>query len=283
MRKKNKNNRRKTPILKSVSKNKHTSILKTSHFVHPEKLQPAGKNPELIRLNKYIANTGICSRREADNLIAAGVISVNGKIVTEMGIKISQNDIVKHDNKTLKSERKVYVLLNKPKDHITTLNDPQGRKTVFNLVKNACKERIYPVGRLDRNTTGLLLFTNDGELTKKLSHPKHGIKKIYHVFLDKKLRKEDLNKIVKGIELEDGKVIVDLIAYVSDGIDKKQVGIELHSGKNRVIHRIFDHLGYEVKKLDRVYYAGLTKKELPRGKWRFLTKSEAGMLMMIRG
>jgi len=221
--------------------------------------------------------------KKADKRIAAGEVTVNGKVVTEMGIKVSSTDIVKHDGRTLKGERPVYLLLNKPKDFITTVDDPRGRKTVFSLVKNACKERIYPVGRLDRNTTGLLLFANDGDLTKKLTHPKHGIKKIYHIFLDKALKKVDMEKIYRGIELEDGKTDVDKISYVNEGLDKKQVGVELHSGKNRIIRRIFEHLGYKVKKLDRVYYAGLTKKNLPRGKWRFLTNMEIGMLKMITG
>ena len=235
---------------------------------------------KLIRLNKYIANTGLCSRREADKLIATGVISVNGKVITQMGVKISPVDLVQKNGRTLKSEKKVYVLLNKPKDCISTVNDPQERKTVLNIVKNACKERIYPVGRLDRNTMGLLLFTNDGELTKKLTHPRYGIKKFYCVTLDKKLEKKHLDKIAKGVELEDGKAEVDSIAYIIQGKDKKEIGLELHSGKNRIIRRIFEHLGYRVKKLDRIYYAGLTKKNLPRGKWRFLTEMEVGMLMM---
>ena len=233
-----------------------------------------------IRLNKYIANTGLCSRREADKLIAAGVISLNGKVITQMGVKISPTDVVQKNGRTLKSEKKVYVLLNKPKDCISTVNDPQERKTVLNIVKNACKERIYPVGRLDRNTMGLLLLTNDGELTKKLTHPRYGIKKFYNVTLDKNLGKTHLDKIANGVELEDGKAEVDSIAYVVPGKYKKEIGLELHSGKNRIIRRIFEHLGYRVKKLDRIYYASLTKKNLPRGKWRFLTEMEVGMLMM---
>ena len=235
------------------------------------------------RLNKYIANTGLCSRRGADKLIAAGVISVNGKVVTRMGVKISPDDIVQKNGITLISEKKVYVLLNKPKNYITTTSDPQERKTVLNLVENACVERIYPVGRLDRNTTGLLLLTNDGELTKKLTHPRYGIKKIYHVVLDKVLQRTGMDKIASGIELEDGKAEVDSIAYIADETDKTQIIVELHSGKNRIIHRIFENLGYGVKKLDRIYYAGLTKKNLPRGKWRFLAQREVGMLMMTPG
>lgn len=236
---------------------------------------------ERIRLNKYIANAGICSRREADKLIASGAVSVNGKIVTEMGTKISKDDSVNFGGETLKKEKMVYVLLNKPKDYITTTDDPDGRKTVMALVRNACRERIYPVGRLDRATTGLLLMTNDGEMAKKLMHPKHGVKKIYHVELDKNLLKTDMDKIYNGIELEDGKAQVDEIAYDGGGTDKKSIGLELHAGKNRIVRRIFESLGYKVVRLDRVYYAGLTKKDLPRGRWRFLTQIEINMLKMI--
>jgi 23S rRNA pseudouridine2605 synthase len=236
---------------------------------------------ELIRLNRYIANAGICSRREADKLIASGAVSVNGKIVTEMGTKISRNDSVNFGGETLKKEKMVYVLLNKPKDYITTTDDPDGRKTVMALVRNACRERIYPVGRLDRATTGLLLMTNDGEMAKKLMHPKHGVKKIYHVELDNNLSRTDMDKIFQGIELEDGRAQVDEIAYDGAGADKKSIGLELHAGKNRIVRRIFESLGYKVVRLDRVYYAGLTKKDLPRGKWRFLTQIEINMLKMI--
>lgn len=252
--------------------------------------KPSGNHPgnkkendddKLIRLNRYIANAGICSRREADKLIASGAVSVNGKIVTEMGIKVSKDDSVQFGGEKLKREKMVYVLLNKPKDYITTTDDPDGRKTVMALVRNACKERIYPVGRLDRATTGLLLMTNDGEMAKKLMHPRHGVKKIYHVELDNKLLKTDMDKIFEGIELEDGRAHVDEIAYDENGTDKKSIGIELHAGKNRIVRRIFESLGYKVTKLDRVYYAGLTKKDLPRGKWRFLTQIEINMLKMI--
>jgi len=230
-----------------------------------------------VRLNKYIANTGVCSRREADELIKTGVVSVNGTIVTELGIKVMPGvDEIKYNGAKIKEERKVYVLLNKPKDYVTTVEDPFAKRTVMELIKSACKERIYPVGRLDRNTTGLLLFTNDGELTKRLTHPKYNKKKIYHVFLDKSLKKEDLTKISAGIELEDGEVIVDSINYI--GEDKNQVGIEIHSGKNRVVRRIFESLNYNVTKLDRVYFAGLTKKGLDRGHWRHLTEQEINML-----
>jgi 23S rRNA pseudouridine2605 synthase len=234
-----------------------------------------------MRLNKYIANAGICSRREADELISSGAVTVNGKVVTEMGVKVLPSDVISYGGQTLKNEKNVYLLLNKPKDFITTSDDPYNRKTVMSLVQKACKERIYPVGRLDRMTTGLLLFTNDGEIAKKLTHPKHGIKKIYHVELDKSLSKSDMMKITEGVELEDGLATVDLITYVGEGADKKSLGMELHSGKNRVVRRIFEHLGYNVVKLDRVYFAGLTKKDLPRGRHRFLTEAEINMLKII--
>jgi len=235
----------------------------------------------LIRLNKYIANSGVCSRREADELIANGAVSVNGKVVTLLGTKISPDDNVQFGGETLRKEKPVYILLNKPKDFITTTDDPENRRTVMILLKNACKERIYPVGRLDRATTGLLLFTNDGELAKKLMHPRHGVKKIYHVELDKNLTRLDINKIKSGIELEDGLAEIDEIAYDGDAKDKKSIGIELHLGKNRIVRRLFESLGYKVLKLDRVIYAGLTKKDLPRGRWRPLTKMEISMLKMI--
>lgn len=246
--------------------------------------KPAGKLKEsdgLTRLNKYIANAGICSRREADQLIATGVVQVNGKVITEMGFKIKPTDIIKYGGQTLKKERLVYLILNKPKDYITTVDDPQERRTVLELIQGACKERIYPVGRLDRATTGLLMFTNDGELTKKMTHPSYGVRKIYHVELDKPLKKSDLDKIADGVELEDGPIKVDEIAYVANGVDKTQVGVELHSGKNRIVRRIFESLGYNVRKLDRVMFGPLTKKDLPRGRWRFLTEAEVGMLKMI--
>jgi 23S rRNA pseudouridine2605 synthase len=234
-----------------------------------------------IRLNKYISNAGICSRREADELIESGVVQVNGKTITEMGYRIKPTDIVKYGGQTLKKEKMIYLVLNKPKDYITTIDDPQKRRTVLELVQNACKERIYPVGRLDRSTTGLLMFTNDGELTKKLTHPRYGVRKIYHVELDKPLKKQDLDQIAEGLELEDGQIKVDEVSYVGDGKDKAQIGIELHSGKNRIVRRIFEHLGYNVRKLDRVMFGSLTKKELARGRWRFLTDAEVGILKMI--
>lgn len=241
--------------------------------------QPAFKDHEEIRLNKYIAQTGICSRREADKYIKAGLIEVNTKVITELGIKIHPKDKVKYKGKILNPEKPVYVLLNKPKDYITTLDDPHANKRVIDLVKNACKERIYPVGRLDRNTTGVLLFTNDGDLTKKLTHPKYNKKKIYHVWLNKIVKSQDMQKMLDGIKLEDGISSVDAIQYV-DSTDKTQIGIEIHSGKNRIVRRLFEHLDYQVKKLDRVYFAGLTKKNLSRGKWRFLIEKEISMLKM---
>lgn len=234
---------------------------------------------EPIRLNKFLANAGICSRREADEFITAGVVSVNGEIVTELGTKVKRSDEVKFHDQPVNIERKVYVLLNKPKDCVTTSDDPQERKTVMDFVKGACKERIYPVGRLDRNTTGVLLLTNDGDLASKLTHPKFLKKKIYHVYCDKNVTKADLDQIVRGITLDDGEIHADAISYASD-TDKSQVGIEIHSGKNRIVRRIFESLGYRVIKLDRVYFAGLTKKGLRRGDWRYLTEQEVAMLRM---
>ena len=234
---------------------------------------------EPVRLNKFLANAGICSRREADEFIAAGVVSVNGEVVTELGIKIKRTDEVKFHDQPVSVERKVYVLLNKPKDCVTTSDDPQERKTVMHCVKDACKERIYPVGRLDRNTTGVLLLTNDGDLASKLTHPKFLKKKIYHVYCDKNVTKADLDQIAAGITLEDGEIHADAISYASE-TDKKQVGIEIHSGKNRIVRRIFESLGYKVTKLDRVYFAGLTKKGLKRGDWRYLTEQEVNFLRM---
>jgi 23S rRNA pseudouridine2605 synthase len=243
--------------------------------------QKQGANDGTTRLNRYISNAGICSRREADDLISSGVIQVNGKTITEMGYKVKPTDIIKYGGQTLKKEKMVYLILNKPKDYITTFDDPQKRKTVLELIQNACKERIYPVGRLDRATTGLLLFTNDGELTKKLTHPRYGVRKIYHVELDKPLKRSDFDKIAEGIELEDGEIKVDEISYVGDGSNKKEVGVELHSGKNRIVRRIFEHMGYNIRKLDRVIFGPLSKKDLPRGRWRILSDAEVGMLKMI--
>lgn len=234
---------------------------------------------EPVRLNKFLANAGVCSRREADEFIQAGVVSVNGEVVTELGTKILRSDVVKFHDDPVALEKKVYVLLNKPKDYVTTSEDPQQRKTVMELVKNACRERIYPVGRLDRNTTGVLLFTNDGDLASKLTHPKFLKKKVYHVYLDKNVTAHDMQQIAEGITLEDGEIHADAIDYAHE-TDKSQVGIEIHSGKNRIVRRIFESLGYRVVKLDRVQFAGLTKKNLRRGDWRFLTEKEVDMLRM---
>ena len=232
---------------------------------------------EPIRLNKFLANAGVCSRREADAFIQAGVVRVNDKVITELGTKISRLDTVMFHDRPVKIESKVYILLNKPKNCVTSTDDPQERLTVMKLVKNACDERIYPVGRLDRNTTGVLLLTNDGNLAAKLTHPSFKKKKIYHVWLDKEVVIEDMEKIANGIELEDGEIHADAISYVSEEA-KDQVGIEIHSGRNRVVRRMFEALGYHVAKLDRVYFAGLTKKNLPRGKWRYLNEMEVNTL-----
>ena len=235
---------------------------------------------EKIRLNKYLARAGVCSRREADTFIETGTVSVNGKIITEMGYKVSPGDEVRFNGELLRPEKKAYVLLNKPKNFITTTRDERGRRTVMELVTKASKSRLLPVGRLDRNTTGLLLFTNDGDLAKKLTHPRHGVSKLYHVFLNKPLRAADLEKIRSGLRLEDGKVQVDEVSFI-DSAGKSEVGLKIHSGKNRIVRRIFEHLGYDVIKLDRVVFAGLTKKDLPRGQWRHLTRQEVINLKMI--
>jgi 23S rRNA pseudouridine2605 synthase len=238
------------------------------------------KPDEKIRLNRFLSNSGVCSRREADVFISTGCVTVNGKIVSELGTKVSLTDDVRFNGEPLTPERKVYLLLNKPKGYVTTTDDPLERKTVMELINSACPERIYPVGRLDRETTGLLLFTNDGELAKKLTHPSYSRKKIYQVNLNKALTKNDLLQIAKGVELDDGFIAADSINYV-DEEDKTEIGIEIHSGRNRIVRRIFEHLGYEVVKLDRVFFAGLTKKNLPRGKWRFLTQAEINQLKML--
>ena len=234
---------------------------------------------EPVRLNKFLANAGVCSRRDADKYIEAGVVTVNGEVVTELGTKVLRTDTVLFHDNAIKMEKKVYVLLNKPKGYVTTSEDPQNRKTVMDLVKDACPERIYPVGRLDRNTTGVLLFTNDGEMASRLTHPKFLKKKIYHVYTDQNVTAADLRQIAEGITLEDGEIKADAVEYASE-TDKKQVGIEIHSGKNRIVRRIFEHLGYHVVKLDRVYFAGLTKKNVRRGDWRYLTEKEVTMLRM---
>jgi len=278
--------RKSSEMLPSWSKKKiekeHDHERKPDYSLHNEKSGPRKQiKDELIRLNRYIANAGICSRREADKLIQAGAVKVNGNVVTELGTKVHITDKISYGDQALSRENLRYVLLNKPKGFITTTDDPENRKTVMNLIAHACKERIYPVGRLDRNTTGLLLFTNDGEIAKRLSHPKYGIKKIYHVGLDKNVTSQDMKTVLTGVELEDGNVKADAIEFVGDGKDKKEIGIELHTGQNRVVRRIFEKLGYKVIKLDRVYYAGLTKKNLPRGEWRFLEEKELNMLKMI--
>lgn len=239
-------------------------------------------NDNEIRLNKYLSNAGICSRREADVLIQTGVVSINGVVVTEMGYKIKKGDVVKYDGATINAEMKRYVLLNKPKDFITTMDDPWGRKTVMGLVAKACKERVYPVGRLDRDTTGLLLFTNDGDMAKKLTHPKYEAKKIYHVEVNKPVTTEHLEELRKGIDLDDGKIACDVAEYVKGGASSREVGVEIHSGKNRIVRRMFEQLGYEVVKLDRVQFASLTKKDLPRGFYRHLTENEVAFLKMTK-
>ena len=267
----NRNNQQRRPGYRPDNKYSHKKQIKYKE----ENIDPT----QPIRLNKFLANAGICSRRDADKYIEAGVVSVNGNIVTELGTRVLRTDEVRFHDELVKIEKKVYVLLNKPKGFVTTSEDPQNRKTVMDLVKNACPERIYPIGRLDRNTTGVLLLTNDGELATRLTHPKFLKKKIYHVFLDKGLSAGDMQKIADGIMLEDGKIRADDIQYASD-TDKKQVGIEIHSGRNRIVRRIFEALGYHVMKLDRVYFAGLTKKNVKRGDWRFLTQDEVNFLKM---
>ena len=234
-----------------------------------------------IRLNKYLADCGVCSRREADELIKAGCVTVNGELVTEMGVKVKTGDKVVYGGQTLNREKLRYILLNKPKGYITTSDDPEGRETVMELVKGACDERIFPVGRLDKMTTGLLLLTNDGDLAKKLTHPSSEISKLYQVTLNAPLTKNDMLRIAEGIELDDGFIAADSIAYVEGDESKKEVGIELHSGRNRIVRRIFEHLGYDVLRLDRVMFAGLDKYKLPRGEWRFLTDHEVAMLKKI--
>ncbi len=242
------------------------------------KKKPAHPDDGKMRLNRYLANSGICSRREADEYIAAGVVRVNDVVVTELGVKVANTDKVYFHEQLVRPEKKTYLLLNKPKNCVTTSDDPQARLTVMDLVKNATPERVYPVGRLDRNTTGVLLMTNDGDLATKLTHPKHNKKKIYHVGLDKSLTREHFDTLKNGVELEDGFIQVDDIQYLESKND--EIGVEIHSGRNRIVRRLFESLGYKVIKLDRVYFAGLTKKNLSRGKWRFLTQMEINMLKM---
>lgn len=248
--------------------------------INKPKSQPQKSESTGVRLNKFISNSGVCSRREADTYIEHGSVSVNGKLVTQMGYKVQPDDEVRFDGSLISLEQKRYVLLNKPKNYITTMDDERGRKTVMDLVGNATSERIYPVGRLDRNTTGLLLFTNDGELAKKLTHPKHDVRKLYHATLDKKLSLADLNKLRGDVVIEGRKVFIDAVDYVQ-GEKKTEVGIEIHSGRNRIVRKIFEHIGYKVVKLDRVIFAGMTKKNLPRGRWRELTNQELNNLHML--
>lgn len=274
-------NRGKRPSGNSQKRNPKKPFSKKEGFRERLQKQVKKSNPDEIRLNRYVANAGICSRREADTYIAAGSVSVNGKVVTEMGYKVKLSDDVRFDGRKLNPEKKEYILLNKPKNFITTTSDEKGRRTVMELVSNASNSRLLPVGRLDRNTTGLLVFTNDGDLTKKLTHPTYGVRKIYHVHLDKNLALADLRKIQDGLTLDDGKVSVDDVSYIQ-GAPKKEIGIEIHSGRNRIVRRIFEHLDYKVTKLDRVIFAGLTKKDLPRGHWRHLTEQEVVNLKMIK-
>ena len=270
-RKSTSSSKKSTPLSRNTPKKTFTKI----------KEGPKSDESSGIRLNKYIANSGVCSRREADTYIEHGSVEVNGNLVTEMGYKVQPNDIVRFDGTSITPEQKKYILLNKPKNYITTMDDDRGRKTVMDLVSNASKERIYPVGRLDRNTTGLLLLTNDGELAKKLTHPKHDVRKLYHASLDKKLELKDLEKLRGEVIIEGKKVFIDAVSYV-DGQPKSEVGIEIHSGRNRIVRKIFEHLGYKVSKLDRVIFAELTKKNLPRGRWRELTNQELSNLQMLK-
>lgn len=283
----NKGGAKKTHSKKKASTSKKTSNSKDfkkkdgfkKPFVKRESKEPMPKFSEEIRLNKFLSNAGICSRREADVLIATGVVSINDKIVTELGYKIKPGDVVKYDGETINAEKKRYVLLNKPKDYITTMDDPWGRKTVMGLVIKACKERVYPVGRLDKDTTGLLLFTNDGDMAKKLTHPKYKAAKMYHVTTNKPVSVEDIEKIRAGLTLKDGEIKVDQIEYV-EGKTSREVGLKIHSSKNRIVNRVFEHLGYEIYRLDRVQFANLTKKDLPRGFFRHLTEQEVAFLKM---
>ena len=263
--------RKSTPLSRKSPKKEYKKIKET----------PKSDASSGIRLNKYIANSGVCSRREADTYIEHGSVEVNGKLVTEMGYKVQPDDVVRFDGTSITPEQKRYILLNKPKNYITTMDDDRGRKTVMELISNASKERIYPVGRLDRNTTGLLLFTNDGDLAKKLTHPKHNVRKLYHASLDRKLELRDLEKLRGEVIIEGRKVFIDAISYV-DGEPKSEIGIEIHSGRNRIVRKIFEHVGYKVNKLDRVIFAELTKRNLPRGRWRELTNLEVTNLQIMK-
>lgn len=273
------NNFQKKHSYKGDTRKKYNTNFREKLNTSSKKTSKASDNDE-TRLNKFIANAGICSRREADVYIKAGNVKVNGKLVTEMGYKVKPTDEVKFDDSLISLEQKRYVLLNKPKNYITTMDDERGRKTVMDLIESATKERIYPVGRLDRNTTGLLLFTNDGELAKKLTHPKHNVQKLYHASLDKKLSIGDMQKIAEGFILDGKRVIVDEISYIINQ-PKSEIGVKIHSGRNRIVRRIFEHFNYNVVKLDRVVFAGLTKKDLPRGMYRNLTEMEINSLKML--
>lgn len=275
----NKNSSGRRQASKGKSNSSQNRFKKTSQDKSKSKKSLASNN-DGIRLNKFIANSGICSRREADVMIEQGSVTVNGKLITEMGYKVKETDEIRFDGTLISLEQKRYVLLNKPKNYITTMDDDRGRKTVIELIANATQERIYPVGRLDRMTTGLLLFTNDGELAKKLTHPKHNVRKLYHTSLDRKLELKDLEKLRGEVIIEGKKVFIDAVSYV-EGEKKTEVGIEIHSGRNRIVRKIFEHVGYKVVKLDRVIFAGLTKKNLPRGRWRELSKQEVINLQML--
>ena len=279
-----KDEREKRPVRKTFTSKPTTGRPFTdkprNYSPKPKKKAEAAEDDGLVRLNKFIANSGICSRREADTYIETGLVTVNGERVTELGTKIDPvRDDIRFNGQRIRGEKKVYLVMNKPKDFVTTLSDPHADRTVMDLIsKSLCPERVFPVGRLDKATTGVLLLTNDGDLTEKLTHPKHEVRKIYHATLDKNLKKEDFDKILEGIELEDGPIAADALSYVEG--DKSQVGLEIHSGRNRIVRRLFEHLGYKVKKLDRVYFAGLTKKNLRRGAWRFLEEKEIALLKM---
>jgi 23S rRNA pseudouridine2605 synthase len=272
-----------TPLSRKKSPKKSAPLSRANPKKEVNKIHSVHKTDESsgIRLNKYIANSGVCSRREADTYIEHGSVEVNGKLVTEMGYKVQPDDVVRFDGTSITPEQKKYVLLNKPKNYITTMDDERGRKTVMDLIANATKERVYPVGRLDRNTTGLLLFTNDGDMAKKLTHPKHNVRKLYHATLDNKLALKDLEKLRGEVIIEGKKVFIDAVSYI-DGEPKTEIGIEIHSGRNRIVRKIFEHVGYKVTKLDRVIFAELTKKNLPRGRWRELTNLEVSSLQMLK-
>jgi len=262
-------------------KGSYGKFSKDKHFDRAPRKDVSREGSDLIRLNKYLAMSGICSRREADKFIEDGLVSINGNVVTELGTKVKPTDVVEYAGEKIKAETLRYILLNKPKDCITTLSDERGRSTVIGLVRNACKERVFPVGRLDRNTTGLLLLTNDGDLAKKLSHPSHDIRKVYHVITDKNVTIADLKKLETGVMLDDGTAKADAALFAGDGSVRNEVGLEIHSGRNRVVRRMFDALGYDVTRLDRAAFAGLSKKGLPRGRWRFLTEKEVNYLKML--